>query len=253
MGYVYFDVKYKDESWLREAYRDHSIQEMADMIDCSTATIHKYMNEYGIERPDKNAAKDGQHKDRDWLREKYVTEELSQKEIGDMAGVHKGTIKYWLDKHDIDIRSKSEAAEIRAERHPHTTEAGAKALKEAGVNAWELFDEDEREAFRDRLSQERTGDGNPMYDRTGEDHPNWKPNKPEARFYKNKRWREARKRALDRDGGECVVCGTEENLHVHHIYPVSAGGPRFELNNLVTLCRTHHFEYEGLYVRPDTR
>ena len=193
------------------------------------------------------------YRDKEWLREKYHDERLSASDISDLCDCSKSTILRWLDRHDIDKRDKSEAAKIRAERHPHTLEAGAKALKEADVNAWELFDEKEREAFRKRLSQERTGEGNPMYDCTGEDHPNWEPNKPGARFYNNKRWKEARQKALDRDGGECVVCGTEENLHVHHIYPVSAGGPRFELNNLVTLCRTHHMEYEGLYVRPDTR
>lgn len=105
-------MEYKDESWLREQYQDHSIQEMADMINCSTATIHKYMKEYGIDRPDKNASKDGPHKDKEWLREKYHGEKLSQKEIADIVGVHKGTIKYWLDKHDIEARDKKEAINL---------------------------------------------------------------------------------------------------------------------------------------------
>ena len=247
-------MQYKDRNWLKEKYSEHTQDEIADMCGVTAGTIVYWMDKFDIETRSTGVSQsEGPHKDKEWLRQKYVDEKQSQKEIAEIAGVHKGTVKYWLDKHGIDIRSKSEAAKIRAKRYPHTTEAGAKALKESNVNAWQLFDQDEREEFRQRLSQERTGEGNPMFDRTGEDHPNWEPNKPDSRFYNNKRWREARQVALDRDGGVCVVCGTEENLHVHHIHPVSAGGPRFELNNLVTLCRTHHFKYEGLYLRPDTR
>lgn len=105
-------MKYKDEEWLREAYKDNSIQEMADMIDCSTATIHKYMNEYDIERPDKHKPKGGKHTDKEWLREKYEDEKMSQNEIAEIAGVHKGTIKHWLDQHGIESRSKKEAINL---------------------------------------------------------------------------------------------------------------------------------------------
>lgn len=253
--------KYKDEEWLRSAYENHSIQEMADMIECSTATIHKYMNEYGIERPDKNVAKDGPHKDAEWLRKKYVTDEMSQKEIADKTDVHKGTIKYWLDKHGIDIRSKSEAAEIRAERYPHTTEAGAKALKEHGSNPKAEMTDEEFERFNERLSENRQGEDNPMHGRTGPDHPRWKSDKAPHRFYASKKWEQIRQCVLERDGGKCQACGMTmdehrhmngRGLHVHHIHPISAGGDRFDENNLVTLCNTHHHEYEGLYLRPDT-
>jgi len=254
-------VKYKDEDWLRETYREHSIQEMADMIDCSTATIHNYMEKYGIERPDKNQSKDGPHKDREWLREKYHDEKLSQKEIAEIADIHKGTVKYWLDRHDIDIRSKSEAAEIRAERYPHTTTAGAEALTEHHSTPQEEMTDEEFEAFKQRLSENRRGEDNPMYDRTGEDHPRWKEDKAPHRFYASKKWEQTRQNVLEQDDYECQACGMgmEEHkethgmaLHVHHIHPISAGGARFDENNLVTLCNTHHREYEGLYLRPDT-
>jgi len=68
------------------------------------------------------------YKDKEWLRDHYVSKELSQKEIADMCDVTKPTIKYWLEKFEIPIRDKSEAAKIRAERYPHTTDAGAEAL-----------------------------------------------------------------------------------------------------------------------------
>jgi len=246
-------VKYKDPEWLEEKYKEHSASEMAEMAGCCTSTICKYMEKHGLERDSYNQPKDGKHKDKEWLEKKYVEEQLSQKEISNIVGVSKGNIKYWLEKHDIPIRSKSDAAKIRAERYPHTTEAGAKALKEADVNAWELWNEEQREEFRQQLSEERMGEDNPMWDRTGSDHPRWKEDKAPHRFYQSKEWQETRQEVLERDNHECQACGETENLHVHHITPVSAGGPRYELNNLVTLCDTHHREWEGLYLRPDNR
>jgi hypothetical protein len=188
-----------------------------------------------------------------WLREKYHGETLSTREIAELADCTAPTIQDWLDRHGIEKRSKSEAAKIRAEKYPHTTQAGAEALKEHGVNSWEYWDEEEREAFRERLSKERQGDNNPMADVTGKDHHNYKENPTPQRFYQSARWKETRREVLERDNHECQACGATENLDVHHIQPVSAGGPRFELNNLVTLCDAHHKEWEGLYLRPDTR
>lgn len=193
------------------------------------------------------------YRDEDWLREQYQDKQLSTRDIAEKCDCANSTIIRWLDRHGIEKRSKSEAAKIRAERHPHTLEAGAKALKEADVNAWELFDEKEREAFRERLSQERTGEGNPMYGKTGSDHHNWKPDKAPHRFYSSKKWQETREEVLERDNHECQACGRGDELHVHHIIPISAGGERFDPVNLVTLCNPHHKEWEGLYLRPDTR
>lgn len=49
-----------------------------------------------------------------------------------------------------------------------------------------------------------------------------------------------------RDGGRCTYvdshrhrCGNDQWLHIHHIRPVSQGGGD-ELENLTTLCSTHH-------------
>jgi len=249
---------YKDEEWLREAYEENTVEDMADMADCAPATISKYMNMYNIETDSTNNAKGGEHTDEDWLRGKYIDEKLSQKEIADIAGVHKGTIKYWLDKHDIEIRDKSDAAKIRAERYPNTW--GTENIRDC--NWWEDASEEERQAVREQLSEERTGEDNPMWNKTGEDHHRWKPDKPPRRLYASKAWEQARQKVLERDNHCCQACGmTEERhkevfnqgIHVHHIQPVSAGGPKFDADNLVTLCNEHHHRYEGLYLRPDTR
>jgi len=68
------------------------------------------------------------YQNKEWLRQKYVDEQYSTAEIGELCDCSKETIRRWLDNHDIETRSKSEAAKIRAKKYPHTTNAGAEAL-----------------------------------------------------------------------------------------------------------------------------
>ena len=37
----------------------------------------------------------------------------------------------------------------------------------------------------------------------------------------------------------CVLCGSKENLHHHHVIPKVKGGTDDE-DNLITLCEKHH-------------
>lgn len=52
-------------------------------------------------------------------------------------------------------------------------------------------------------------------------------------------WFKIRDRVLNRDGRECVNCGAESNLVVHHIVPISERGTN-RMRNLITLCRECH-------------
>jgi len=56
--------------------------------------------------------------------------------------------------------------------------------------------------------------------------------------YSYRKWREA---VLERDGHQCQICGSEENLQVHHIQAY-ANHPslRLEMSNGITLCRKCH-------------
>ena len=47
----------------------------------------------------------------------------------------------------------------------------------------------------------------------------------------------------------CVICGTNKNLHHHHLIPVSKGGTDHE-HNFITLCSEHHASIHQL--RPGT-
>lgn len=50
-------------------------------------------------------------------------------------------------------------------------------------------------------------------------------------------WKRLRKAILERDGEECVICGTREELHIHHI---DGDNTRDDPGNLVTLCEYCH-------------
>lgn len=56
-----------------------------------------------------------------------------------------------------------------------------------------------------------------------------------------------RRKTLERDNHKCRVCGSGEELHVHHLTPIlTFDEPELanKLTNLVTLCPEHHFQAE---------
>jgi 5-methylcytosine-specific restriction endonuclease McrA len=75
----------------------------------------------------------------------------------------------------------------------------------------------------------------------------------ERRARNSARWQTARAEARKRDGERCQNCGSSERLQVHHIEPLSQGGDRYALSNLVTLCQPCHAEAgrgrEGIVTR----
>jgi 5-methylcytosine-specific restriction endonuclease McrA len=59
-------------------------------------------------------------------------------------------------------------------------------------------------------------------------------------------WRVARTAARQRDGQRCRQCGSSKALAVHHVTPISEGGDRYALSNLITLCRScHEAQHQG--------
>ncbi len=70
-------------------------------------------------------------------------------------------------------------------------------------------------------------------------------------LYSTLHWRTVAARARKRDGNRCTVArllggDCHGRLHVHHIVPVSEGGPEFDLENLGTVCASHHPFWESL-------
>lgn len=67
-------------------------------------------------------------------------------------------------------------------------------------------------------------------------------------------WKDVRKDVLERDNHSCVVCGKSERPNVHHIKPRRKFDDVSEsntLDNLITLCHSHHRKLEGRWQDTD--
>lgn len=93
------------------------------------------------------------------------------------------------------------------------------------------------------------GAANGMAGRTGESNPNYRDgSSPERqRLYSSGEGRAILRAVYARDGYRCTRCGAPKQgpktLHAHHVKPWSTHPElRFDLENLVTLCRTCHHD-----------
>jgi HNH endonuclease len=73
-----------------------------------------------------------------------------------------------------------------------------------------------------------------------------------ATIYGTHRWRLAARAARERDEGRCTVSRllggrcSRGTPHVHHLVPVEEGGARYDLDNLATVCASHHPTWESV-------
>lgn len=59
-------------------------------------------------------------------------------------------------------------------------------------------------------------------------------------FMRSNYWLEVRRLVLERDGNKCTVCGTKQNLHVHHSTYKNHLKEHLHLEDLHVLCKQHH-------------
>lgn len=117
------NASYRNEDWLREQYldREKPASEIGELSGVHKSVIYNWLRRYGIRRRSRsetwvirNSRK--KYADRDWLFDQYVVRGKSTNEIAESVGCHHETIRKWLKKHDVDIRSRSEAALLRYEQ-----------------------------------------------------------------------------------------------------------------------------------------
>lgn len=141
-----------------------------------------------------------------WLYNEYIINEKSATEIADKQNCHRNNILFWLAKHNIKIRSISQARKIKY---------------------WGLKGED-----------------NPMFNKIGELNSNWKGgiSKFSRKFYSSKKWKDICKKVWNRDNNVCQRCKIKyyEGLpfHVHHIKSITEDN--YQLINLILLCKNCH-------------
>lgn len=178
---------------------------------------------------------------KDWLEKKYTDEGLSTYKIAKIVNRDPKRVYEWLKDYNIPTRTRSEALK----KNSWWALGYDSALK--GRN---LSDETKKKISETRIERKipgLSGKNNPMYGIKGDKHPNWKGGTTPERqkLYGTELWKEIVKTTFTRDNWVCQRCsrkGTCKNgLHTHHLkawadYPDN----RFDLDNLITLCRKCH-------------
>ena len=191
--------------------------------------------------------------DKEWLYQKYIVEKLSTVKIAKIIGCQQETVSKWLKRHEIPIRSGSEAhsGELHWNYGNHWSEETKQKMSDANSGrTWKDVDPERAE----RYSQIFRGEGNPRYGvklsedqierqrsslikwfkdpdnmllhkqriGCGPDHPHWRGGTSfEPYCYKFNE--EFKNRVRSFFGYRCVLCGkTREenhgiNLSVHHV------------------------------------
>lgn len=179
----------------------------SDSVQCCMTSPKR--NSHGQFLPGAHWRSRKPHWDKSWLAREYTELGRSASDIAAEMGCKENNILYWLHKHGIPARDVSAARKVKR---------------------WGL-----------------SGKENPMYGRTGPDNPNYRDGStPERqRMYGRGEGRAFLKAVYHRDGYRCQRCNaphtSPRSLHAHHIQPW-AGHPalRFEMTNVVTLCRACH-------------
>lgn len=108
---------YRNKEWLEQRYvkEQLSTYKIAEIYKIPSTTIYRNLKKLNIStRPH---GKTGKFKDKRWLKDKYIQEELSQEKIGLICDVSRKCITYWLNQFNISIRSKSQANIVRYKTH----------------------------------------------------------------------------------------------------------------------------------------
>lgn len=196
-----------------------------------------------------------EYHDEQLLRELYVEQGLSSMDIAERFDVSDTTIRENLKRYGVKVRSTQESHRIKAPKELRNADKLRELYHNEGLTNAEIAN---RLGVTDStVTMWRYRHGIEANDPpSGPDHYAWKEN-PDSIDYGNN-WSTQRKAARDRDDDTCQICGKETNgrhLDVHHIRPIKSFDSPEDANtldNLITLCRKCHREWEGIPLRPDS-
>ena len=160
------------------------------------------------------------YQNKDWLKQKYHTEELPIKDIAELSNCSYHTIRKWLAKHELTLPGRGQ---FKKNSVPWNI----------GLTYNMNLSEDQRQK-RQEVAKENA--------RRGEDSNFWKGGISSDRENIG-RWttQVAAKQVFLRDKYECKITGNKNNLEAHHIDPVWNNKEKaYELSNLITLCKEAH-------------
>ncbi len=81
--------------------------------------------------------------------------------------------------------------------------------------------------------------GNKAIHFSGSNNPLWQGGDKDLR--KTSEYKKFRDGVLEKDDGRCIICGSSQDVEVHHIYPfASHPSERYKVSCGATLCKKHH-------------
>lgn len=100
------DKRLTQQDWVYQKYivDDRTTQEIADECGCSKDTVNFWRNRHNIESKIQFTPVDARLDDVNWLKDKYVSEELTIRKIGDLLGESRGNVRRKLVEHGIERR-----------------------------------------------------------------------------------------------------------------------------------------------------
>jgi hypothetical protein len=183
------------------------------------------------------------HLDAEWLRQKYEVEGLSTYEIARL--VQRDPKRVYEKLRDFGIPTRPRGLNLRhGGRDNYILNGGVPTFLGRSHSA------ETRRKLSVAASRPKPwirGQRNGMAGRTGSSNPNYKDgSSPERqRLYASGEGRALIRAVYARDGYRCTSCGAGKtgprSLHAHHVKPWAEYPElRFEIENLVTLCRDCH-------------
>lgn len=262
-------TKLHDRDWLYTQYinKERNGPEIADECGVCTDTVYTWLEKHGIDRRDVAISKANgdiqKARDKQWLKKKYIDEGCSTRAIAEICGVAKSAVITALNENGIEIRDGpversnadftllNDLEYIKTEYENETPVTEIADTINCGVHA----------VYRRLHAAGVKLNGHEWGHPAGVDHPQFQHKKTDN-FGPN--WDTQKLRARIRDHGQCQVCGIHDGNHisvygrvnhVHHIQPraeyIDANGVfdyerANRLENLITLCSSHHKQLEGL-------
>ena len=188
---------------------------------------------------------------RDFMYQKYIIEDLSDREIGEL--LHCPPHQVRLARRRLGIASRPRGHNLKRGNggvDNYMLRPGAVSPFAGHRHTAQACEAISRAASRPRVYLR--GNGNGMYGRREEKSTNWKGGLSpfRQRVYGTAEWAEFRRKVCERDGHKCRRCGEsttrKRGMHVHHIKPVEQYPELImDMDNAALLCKKCHDWVEG--------